>query len=82
MLFTALNPPVLEKEMATHSSIHRGAWWTAVHGVAQSRTRLKRLSRSSSNPPVYGIGNIAVPISQTRTLSTETRSYPPKATQQ
>ena len=22
-----------------------GAWWAAVHGVAQSRTRLKRLSR-------------------------------------
>ena len=112
--------------MATHSSIHRGAWWAAVQGVAQSqtqvnrlsvhacigegngnplqysclripwteepggllsmgshsRTRLKRLSSSSSNPPVYGIGNITVPISQTRTLSTETCSYPPKATQQ
>ena len=27
-----------------------GAWWTAVYGVAQSRTRLKRLSSSSSNP--------------------------------
>ena len=26
-----------------------GAWWAAVHGVAQSRTRLKRLSNSSSN---------------------------------
>ena len=26
----------------------RGAWWTAVYGVAQSRTRLKRLSSSSS----------------------------------
>ena len=26
----------------------RGAWWAAVYGVAQSRTRLKRLSRSSS----------------------------------
>ena len=25
----------------------RGAWWAAVYGVAQSRTRLKRLSRSS-----------------------------------
>ena len=24
----------------------RGAWWAAVHGVAQSRTRLKRLSSS------------------------------------
>ena len=29
-----------------------GAWWAAVYGVAQSRTRLKRLSSSSSN--VYG----------------------------
>ena len=25
-----------------------GAWWAAVYGVAQSRTRLKRLSCSSS----------------------------------
>ena len=24
--------------------VDRGAWWAAVHGVAQSRTRLKRLS--------------------------------------
>ena len=36
----------LEKEMATHSSIlawgipGMGAWWAAVCGVAQSRTRL------------------------------------------
>ena len=29
----------------------RGAWWATVHGVAQSRTRLKRLSSSSSNLP-------------------------------
>ena len=34
----------LEKEMATHSSIHawrildRGAWWDTVHGVAVSDT--------------------------------------------
>ena len=26
-----------------------GAWWTAVYGVRQSQTRLKRLSSSSSN---------------------------------
>ena len=26
-----------------------GAWWAAVYGVSQSRTRLKRLSSSSSN---------------------------------
>ena len=24
--------------------VNRGAWWAAVHGVTQSRTRLKRLS--------------------------------------
>ena len=27
----------------------KGAWWAAVYGVTQSRTRLKRLSSSSSN---------------------------------
>ena len=26
-----------------------GAWWAAISGVAQSRTRLKRLSKSSSS---------------------------------
>ena len=30
-----------------------GAWWAAVSGVTQSRTRLKRLSSSSSRWPVY-----------------------------
>ena len=41
--------------MATHSSVlawripgGQGAWWAAICGVAQSRTRLKRLSSSSS----------------------------------
>ena len=29
-----------------------GAWWAAVYGVAQSRTRLKRLSSSSSSSVV------------------------------
>ena len=29
------------------------AWWAAVYGVAQSRTRLKRLSSSSSSSIVY-----------------------------
>ena len=45
----------LEKEMATHSNVLAwripgmvGAWWAAVYWVAQSRTRLKRLSSSSS----------------------------------
>ena len=31
----------------------RGAWWAFVYGVAQSRTRLKRLSSSSSSE-IYG----------------------------
>ena len=26
-----------------------GAWWAAIYGVAQSRTRLKRLSSSNSS---------------------------------
>ena len=41
--------------MASHFSIFawripgtRGAWWAAVYGVAQSLTRLKQLSSSSS----------------------------------
>ena len=42
--------------MATHSSVLQslenprdgGAWWAAIYGVAQSRTRLKQLSSSSS----------------------------------
>ena len=45
----------LEKEMATHAKCSclenprdGGAWWAAVCGVAQSRTRLKWLSSSSS----------------------------------
>ena len=42
----------LEEEMATHSSVlawRGGAWWAAIYGVTQSRTRLKRLSSSSSS---------------------------------
>ena len=31
----------------------RGAWWAAVYGVAQSRTRVKRLSSSSSSSRLY-----------------------------
>ena len=30
-----------------------GAWWAAVYGVAQSRTRLTRLSSSSSSFPLF-----------------------------
>ena len=31
----------------------REAWRSAVHGVAQGQTRLKRLSSSSSNKPLF-----------------------------
>ena len=31
----------------------RGAWWAAVHWVAQSRTRLKRLRSSSKKAVIY-----------------------------
>ena len=30
-----------------------GAWWASIYGVAQSRTRLKRLSSSSSSGFYY-----------------------------
>ena len=33
-----------------------GAWWAAIYGVAQSRTRLKRLGSSSSRG-IRGIGD-------------------------
>ena len=43
----------------------RGAWWAAVSGVAQSRTRLKRLSSSSSrHKPLSTIG-FCIPGTQT-----------------
>ena len=35
----------------------RRAWWAAVCGVAQSRTRLKRLSSSSSSSDLYEEGD-------------------------
>ena len=31
------------------------AWWAAVYGVAQSWTRLKRLSRSSSRQEIHSL---------------------------
>ena len=47
--------------MATHSSVLAwripgtgGAWWAAVYGVTQSRTRLKRFSSSSSSSLAVG----------------------------
>ena len=51
---------VLEKEIATHSSVlawripGTGAWWAAIYGVTQSPTRLKRRSSSSSSRDFSG----------------------------
>ena len=53
------------------------AWWAAVSGVAQSRTRLKRLSSSSSTVPIglYGGSRIkklpAVQETQVQSLGQE-----------
>ena len=40
----------------------RGAWWAAVYGVAQSRTRLKRLSSSNAIKQTHP-GGSAVKVS-------------------
>ena len=46
-----------------------GAWWAAVYGVAQSRTRLKRLSSSSSIPETNTTFLIScTPIKKTKYL--------------
>ena len=36
----------------------RGAWWAAVHGVAQSRTRLKRLSMHACKRPALSLSSV------------------------
>ena len=41
------------------------AWWAAVHGVAQSQTRLKQLSSSSSR------GSVPSAVQLTRSLKTK-----------
>ena len=45
----------------------RGAWWAAVYGVAQSRTRQKWLSSSSSSRPWW---NLAIITATTATSTT------------
>ena len=37
-----------------------GAWWAAIHGVTQSRIRLKQLSSSSSSGWVETVGGVHV----------------------
>ena len=39
-----------------------GAWWAAVYGVAQSRTRLKQLSGSSTGYPASHPGAKLAPF--------------------
>ena len=63
----------LEKEMATlqcsclENPRDRGAWWAAVCGVAQSRTRLKRLSSSSrASQVVIVVQNLPAQIGDIR----------------
>ena len=49
-----------------------GAWWAAVYGVAQSRTRLKRLSSSSSSSSSsHPFKTVGWRRNQTRTLYAE-----------
>ena len=38
----------------------RGAWWAAVHGVAQSQTRLQRLTSSSSSSSVESLSHVRI----------------------
>ena len=49
-----------------------GAWWAAIYGVSQSRTRLKRLSSSSSSSNSIYIQMLSpfFPLSPSRTVST------------
>ena len=42
-----------------------GAWWAAAYGVAQSRTRLKRLSSSSSSRVTFLVGGVTCNPSRT-----------------
>ena len=58
----------LEKEMATHSAlvlenpVDRGAWWAAIRGVTQSRTRLVGLGSGSSSSSL-GVSQVTLPPS-------------------
>ena len=68
----------------------RGAWWTAVYGIAQSQTQLKRLSSSSSSvymcvcqsqspdlsPPLHTLPNQLLAAHFVDDTSLELRSLP------
>ena len=64
-----------------------GAWWAAVYGVAQSRTRLMRLSSSSSSSssslPLLCLGNVdSCPNSKTKQSTVVRKSNPPVENEQ
>ena len=52
-----------------------GAWWAAVYGVAQSRTRLKRLSSSSRRHEGNLKGNVPIKIDRAKALNREGPSW-------
>ena len=62
-----------------------GAWWAAVYRVAQSQTRLKRLSSSSSsylNPGVTEVSLIFLRISQLRFMNFDVSKCSPSSVSQ
>ena len=63
------NPP---QRSCLENPRDRGAWWAAVYGVSQSRTRLKQLSSSSSTYKGFPGGSVVknLPVMQeTQVLS-------------
>ena len=59
-----------------------GAWWAAFYGVAQSRTRLKRLSSSSSSRDFIGgpVTKTQLPMQEAR-VGSLVRELDPTCTQ-
>ena len=53
----------------------RGAWWAAVYGVAQSRTRLKQLSSSSSSSWFKSENFQTYSTTYNKQLNLKTQSY-------
>ena len=52
-----------------------GAWWAAIYGVAQSRTRLKQLSSSSSSKLILWVSQVVKnPPANARDLRDEVQS--------
>ena len=53
-----------------------GAWWAADHGVAQSRTRLKRLSSNSSSSLLSIPQTFCFPVNKSCVFLTCSPSFP------